>query len=60
MEDYSHPLHKVKKKRSNFEHINGFWSSVDNEKDLYFLNSKHNKMIYRKVKKLKNLLNKGR
>ena len=33
---------------------------VDNEKDLYFLNSKHNKMIYRKVKKLKNLLNKGR
>ena len=26
----------IKKKRSNFEHINGFWSSVDNEKTYTF------------------------
>ena len=49
----------IKKNNTNFEEINGFWHSIDNEKDIKNLNKKVKNKIYSKVKKIKkNLLNK--
>ena len=30
-------------KKSNLEHINGFWYSIDNQKDLSYINDKTDK-----------------
>ena len=43
----------IKKYKSSFKGINGFWHSVDNQKDLEFLNRKHNKFTYKQIMKLK-------
>ena len=46
----------IKKYKSSFKGINGFWHSVDNLKDLEFLNRKHNKFTYKQIMKLKRYL----
>jgi len=46
----------IKKYKSSFKGINGFWHSVDNQKDLEFLNKKHNKFTYKQIMKLKRYL----
>ena len=49
----------IKKNNTNFEEINGFWHSIDNEKDIKNLNKKAKNKIYLKIKKIKkNLLDK--
>lgn len=47
----------IKKFRSNFKKIIGIWYSVDNQKDLNFLNEKKNKIVYNKIKNLKESFN---
>ncbi len=42
----------IKKYKTNLEHINGFWSSIDNVKDINELNNKKNKRKYKAIKKI--------
>ena len=46
----------IKRYKCGFHNIDGFWSSVDNQKDLELLNSKNNKFNYRNVEKLRKYL----
>ena len=46
----------IKMKKSNLEHINGFWYSIDNQKDLSYINDKTDKNL----KKLNLLIKKIR
>lgn len=48
----------IKKYKSNFKLINGFWHSVDNQKDLKFFNKKYDKSIYNNIVRLKKYLSK--
>ena len=43
----------IKKFKTNLEQIQGFWSSIDNVKDMEDLNKKKNMKKYNAVKKLK-------
>ena len=43
----------IKKNKSNFEEIEGFWFSIDNEKDINNLNLKANNPNYNEVRKIK-------
>lgn len=43
----------IKKKNTKFKDINGFWYSIDNEKDIKILNTKLNNLNYSKIKKIK-------
>lgn len=47
----------IKKFKSNFKKIYGTWFSIDNQKDLDYLNDKKNKKVYKKIYILKKLLN---
>ena len=47
----------IKKFKSSFRNISGIWYSVDNQKDLNFLNDKKNKKVYKKIQRLKRILN---
>ena len=42
----------IKKHRSNFESISGFWHSIDNIKDINILNQNENIKKYRNIKKI--------
>ena len=44
----------IKRNNTNFEEINGFWFSIDNEKDIKNLNFKLNNSNYDKMKNIKN------
>jgi len=46
----------IKRYKCGFHNIDGFWSSVDNQKDLELLNKKNNKFNYRNVEKLRKYL----
>jgi glucose-1-phosphate cytidylyltransferase len=46
----------IKKFKSSFKNIDGFWYSVDNQKDLMYLNDKKNKLFYKIIKNLKTKL----
>ena len=48
----------IKKYKSSFKSINGFWHSVDNQKDLEFFDKKNNKFIYKQIMILKRNLSK--
>ena len=39
----------IKMKKSNLEHINGFWYSIDNQKDLSYINDKTDKNLKKKL-----------
>ena len=43
----------IKKNNTKFRDINGFWYSIDNEKDIKNLNTKLNNLNYSKIKKIK-------
>jgi len=43
----------IKKYKAHFESINGFWHSIDNQKDIEFLHSEENKFKYKQIKKIK-------
>ena len=43
----------IKKNKSNFEEIKGFWFSIDNEKDINNLNLKANNPNYNEARKIK-------
>ena len=43
----------IKKNNTKFRDINGFWYSIDNEKDIKNLNTKLNNLNYLKIKKIK-------
>ena len=47
----------IKRFKSNFKKISGLWYSVDNQKDLNFLNEKKNKTVYKKIKLLRKIFN---
>ena len=47
----------IKRFKSNFKQISGTWYSVDNQKDLNFLNQKKNKKVYKKIKLLRKIFN---
>ena len=47
----------IKKNNTNFKEIEGFWFSIDNEKDINSLNIKNNNSNYSKIKKIKDILN---
>ena len=42
----------IKKHKSNFESISGFWHSIDNIKDINILNQNENIKKYRNIKKI--------
>ena len=42
----------IKKYKSNFESIKGFWHSIDNIKDINTLNKNKNKKKYLKIKRI--------
>ncbi len=42
----------IKKYKSDFKGIKGFWRSIDNQKDINFLNNKKNKYEYTQIRKL--------
>lgn len=42
----------IKKKKTDFHQINGFWHSIDNYKDINNVNSKKNKLKYNRVAKI--------
>ena len=42
----------IKKKKTNFEQIRGFWHSIDNYKDINDVNDKRNKIKYFQIKKI--------
>jgi glucose-1-phosphate cytidylyltransferase len=46
----------IKKFKSKFVNINALWCSIDNQKDLFFLNKNKKDSIYKKIKKLRILL----
>lgn len=46
----------IKRFKSEFKSINGFWHSIDSQKDLEFFKKTHNKSIYKKLYKLKKYL----
>ena len=46
----------IKKFDSGFKSINGFWHSVDNQKDLEFFKKSNNKLIYKNIVQLKKYL----
>ena len=48
----------IKKFKSNYEEINGFWYSVDNVKDINSLNLKNNNPNYKLVNKIRKSLGK--
>ena len=48
----------IKKFKSDFKSINGFWHSIDNQKDLEFFKKDKNKFIYRNATQLKKYLSK--
>ena len=43
----------IKNFKSDFKSIDGFWHSVDNQKDLEFFKKSHNKSIYKSIVKLR-------
>ena len=46
----------IKKHKSNFESISGFWHSIDNIKDINILNQNENIKKYRYIKKIQKKL----
>ena len=48
----------IKKNRTAFEEINGFWHSIDNYKDVDDVNNKKNKVKYNYIKKIVNKVKK--
>lgn len=42
----------IKKKKTNFEQIQGFWHSIDNYKDINDVNNKRNKIKYFQIKSI--------
>ena len=46
----------IKKHKSNFESIRGFWHSIDNIKDINILNQNENIKKYRYIKKIQKKL----
>jgi len=48
----------IKRNKSNFEEIDGFWYSIDNVKDINNLNFKFKNSNYNKIEKIKILLKK--
>ena len=45
-------LRIIKKYKSNFESIKGFWHSIDNMKDINILKKNRNKKKYHKIQKI--------
>jgi glucose-1-phosphate cytidylyltransferase len=48
----------IQRNKTNFKEINGFWYSIDNEKDIKNLNVKFNNKNFSKIKTIKNKLKK--
>jgi len=42
----------IKKNKSNFEQIDGFWHSIDNTKDIDNLNKKDDKVKYDRIDRI--------